>query len=357
MSDAVVDAVSGALGGVVALTATYPLMTINTVQQTRVRKAAQPPPPASGEEEGEGAERKKQQAVARAKPPHGALAEMAALVRKGGWTALFSGLKPALIGTCCSQAVFYFWYSKLRAMAVARHAAAAGSTATIGVAESLLVSSAAGCINVLITNPIWLLATRMQADQQMSKRYAKEGMGQPQVGMLHAVREVLHDYGPLGFWNGVGASLLMVVNPTLQYALYEYLLSVREAVLRGRAATAGRPLRGPPPRPSTLEVFYLSALAKAGATVLTYPMLTVKTRLFTARKGDTEMAYTSVADAIMQIARKEGVGGYFKGLRTKIVQSVLAAALLFVAKDEITLFTRRLLASRRAGVPVKLVAR
>ena len=46
-------------------------------------------------------------------------------------------------------------YSVLRRLAVARRTSSAGPDATIGVAESLLVASAAGCINVLVTNPIW----------------------------------------------------------------------------------------------------------------------------------------------------------------------------------------------------------
>ncbi len=46
-----------------------------------------------------------------------------------------------------------------------------------------------------------------------------------------------------------------------------------------------------------------------------------------------------------------GVPGYYKGLNSKIVQSVLAAALLFVCKEKITDVTRAALlvaAERRA---------
>lgn len=42
------------------------------------------------------------------------------------------------------------------------------------------------------------------------------------------------------------------------------------------------------------------------------------------------------------------MAGYFKGLNSKIVQSVLAAALLFVAKEKITDVTRALLAGAAA---------
>ena len=61
-----------------------------------------------------------------------------------------------------------------------------------------------------------------------------------------------------------------------------------------------------PARASALEVFLLSALAKAGATIVTYPMLTIKTRLYTAKKGDKEMQYAGIVDAATQILRREG---------------------------------------------------
>lgn len=141
----------------------------------------------------------------------------------------------------------------------------------------------------------------------------------------------------------------------LQYALYEYLVKVRMAVRRqqlrrqhGKAAGESGALGvgswlhdanhtlmrcacspGPntptpcPAHPTTralsctravlpavhasaLEVFVLSALAKAGATVVTYPLLTIKTRMYMARKGDKDMQYAGIADAAVQILRKEG---------------------------------------------------
>jgi hypothetical protein len=41
--------------------------------------------------------------------------------------------------------------------------------------------------------------------------------------------------------------------------------------------------------------------------------------------------------------------GYYRGLRTKIVQSVVAAALLFVCKEKITELTRDMLEAAARG--------
>lgn len=292
-------------------------------------------------------------------PPAGStLQQVKQIVAEHGWAGLFPGLHAALVGTTVSQGVYFTLYSALR-----QAAAGEGPDASLTVPQSLAVAALAGAGNVMVTNPIWVVATRLQSHRRVSKTAPgkAEGEGkaggegeedvaveQPEVVPTHApsalaiIREVLHEYGPLGFWNGCSASLVMVINPTLQYSLYEWLLRVR-ARTRGPAA---------PRRPSAGEVFLLSALAKAGATVMTYPMLTVKTRMMTARRGDAHLQYTSVGDAVCKIYRAEGVAGYYQGLQSKLVQSVLAAALLFMAKEEITTFTRRLLLRR----PAKAIA-
>lgn len=286
-------------------------------------------------------------------------------VRTSGWGSLFSGLSASLVGTTVSQGVYFYLYSLLRQAVVERRASAALSaladsrSSEVTVAESLLVAALAGMGNVLLTNPIWMIATRMQAHQKLTRpkisrvrsstgeiisesvsRDPATGLVLPAPGPVAVAREVYSEYGLGGFWNGVAASLVMVINPTIQYAFYEWLVAARSRVRQERSG-------GPPRRPSAGEVFMLSAFAKAGATIITYPLLTVKTRMMSARKTDTAMQYTSVADAIIQIARREGVGGYYRGMRTKIVQSVLAAALLFMCKEKITDFTRELLLGRQ----------
>jgi adenine nucleotide transporter 17 len=48
-------------------------------------------------------------------------------------------------------------------------------------------------------------------------------------------------------------------------------------------------------------------------------------------------------DAIIKMIRYEGFNGFYKGMGTKIVQSVLAAAVLFMVKEELVKQTRYLL--------------
>ncbi len=60
-------------------------------------------------------------------------------------------------------------------------------------------------------------------------------------------------------------------------------------------------------KPSALQVFAVSALAKLGATVCTYPLLLVKARLQSAGKhSQLDRQYTGTADAIQRIWKTEG---------------------------------------------------
>lgn len=52
-------------------------------------------------------------------------------------------------------------------------------------------------------------------------------------------------------------------------------------------------------------------------------------------------------DAILKMIRYEGFNGFYKGMSTKIFQSVLAAAVLFMVKEELVKSTRFLLTRAR----------
>lgn len=96
----------------------------------------------------------------------------------------------------------------------------------------------------------------------------------------------------------------------------------------------------------------LGALAKLGATVVTYPLLVVKSRL-QARQAiglDKKHQYEGTLDAILKMIRYEGLHGFYKGMSTKIVQSVLAAAVLFMVKEELVNGVRWMLLKDAAKV-------
>ncbi|RZC63869.1 hypothetical protein C5167_025643 [Papaver somniferum] len=328
MSDAVINGLAGAGGGIIAQLITYPLQTVNTRQQT-------------DRDHKKGTKRKQDV---------GTLKQMIQVVNTEGWGRLYSGLAPSLFGTAASQGVYYYFYqvfrSKAEAAAIARFKKGHGD-GTVGIFSSLLVAAFSGCVNVLLTNPIWVVVTRMQTHRKASKlpkpsltlsvtpdeELQTSEIEPPPYGTTNAVQELFDEAGVRGFWKGVGPTLLMVSNPSIQFMIYETLLKK----LKARRALIGKANSGVTALEVRSATFLLGAAAKLGATVMTYPLLVVKSRLQAKQVtgGDKNLHYKGTLDAIMKMIQYEGLYCFYRGMSTKITQSVLAAAVLFMVKEEL----------------------
>lgn len=137
------------------------------------------------------------------------------------------------------------------------------------------------------------------------------------LNVLQTILHILHADGPSGFFAGLGPALVLVSNPVLQFSLFEQL---KNKILAARAGT-GAPL-------TDLDFFWLGAVSKLFATSITYPYLTVKSRM---QAGSKDHEYTSAWDGVSQILSREGVQGLYKGVYAKLAQSVITAAILFVS--------------------------
>ncbi|KAK7305839.1 hypothetical protein VNO77_43751 [Canavalia gladiata] len=334
MSEALINGLAGAGGGIIAQLITYPLQTVNTRQQT---------------------ERDPKKDTKNL----GTLERMCQVVKEEGWERLYGGLMPSLVGSAASQGVYYYFYqifrNKAEAAALKQKKMGIGD-GSVGMLSSLLVAALSGCVNVLLTNPIWVVVTRMQTHKKDINR-TPPGQGllvatEPPIlsaveplpyGTGHVIQEIYDEAGVRGFWKGVLPTLIMVSNPSIQFMLYESMLTK----LKKRRAGSKKDGNGV----AALEIFLLGALAKLGATVVTYPLLVVKARLQARqdKTGDRRHHYKGTWDAIIKMIRYEGFYGFYKGMGTKIVQSVLAAAVLFMTKEELVKGVHYLLAKDAAN--------
>jgi adenine nucleotide transporter 17 len=216
--------------------------------------------------------------------------------------------------------------------------------------ESMLAGALAGSATVLITNPIWVVNTRMttrksESDEQVLPG-AKPAKSPSTLGTLLAL---IRDEGPTRLFAGVMPALVLVINPILQYTVFEQMKQFLE---KKRRVT---------PK----DAFYLGALGKLLATSITYPYITVKSRMHVAgRDGSREDMLTT----FRRIIREEGYKGLYggecgrrrgcqlenmlmiPGIGPKVTQSVITAAFLFAFKDALYAYTiaaRKKIASKR----------
>ncbi|KVH93603.1 Mitochondrial carrier domain-containing protein [Cynara cardunculus var. scolymus] len=129
-------------------------------------------------------------------------------------------------------------------------------------------------------------------------------------------------------FDGLGISILLTINPAIQYTAFDQL---KQRLLEGQL--------GNPQSLSALSAFLLGAASKCAATCLTYPAIRCKVMIQSAESSeDTEEVKSrkTVSGALYAIWNKEGFLGFFKGLRAQILKTVLSSALLLMIKEKIT---------------------
>jgi solute carrier family 25 (peroxisomal adenine nucleotide transporter), member 17 len=320
-ADAATEAVAAAAGSILSTVATYPLKTIYTLKALDAKSSGASSAPVDSS---------------------GLAIQALRLLKNGSWRFLYAGLKPAVVETAVSSGVYFYLYSLLRQLAVARRRASSGTkSSNISIAESLMIAAVAGAGNMLITCPAQVVATQMQAQHAPSSR--NRDHLPPSKGVLGTIKAVYDEGGITGFWKGLLPSLILVVNPAVQYMIYEELLKHRRRhkakALSLRPDSAVKLDAG--------EIFATSALAKLGATFATYPMIVVKSRLQAMNKDNADLQYSGTWNAIATIYEQEGVAGFFKGLDTKLLQTVANAALMLMVKEQVYTATRNALKAAR----------
>jgi adenine nucleotide transporter 17 len=239
-----------------------------------------------------------------------------AIVAREGFSGLYAGLESAVFGISLTNFVYYYWYEWTRAWFERAAERAGRASRKLTTVEAMIAGAIAGSATVLLTNPIWVVNTRMTTRRQHK---AEEEDGNGNEGKLpapvvdggegakgkakaKAVRAtstigtflaLLRDEGPQALFAGVVPALVLVINPILQYTLFEQL---KNSVEKRRRITP-------------TIAFCLGALGKLFATSITYPYITVKSQMHVAGDGQKEGMF----EAIRRVVRQEGYSGLYKG--------------------------------------------
>ncbi|GAD99454.1 peroxisomal membrane protein Pmp47 [Paecilomyces variotii No. 5] len=284
-SDNITHALAGAGGGVLSMVLTYPLITLSTRAQVESKRAHST-----------------------------TLDAVRRIVQREGISGLYAGLESALFGISVTNFVYYYWYEWTRAAFEKAAIKAGRASKKLTTVESMIAGAIAGSATVLITNPIWVVNTRMTTRKNESEESLPGAGPKKSRSTLQTLRDLLREEGPRALFSGVLPALILVINPILQYTIFEQLKNVVE---RRRRVT---------PK----DAFYLGALGKILATTITYPYITLKSRMHVASKDGPK---ETLNGTLKKIIRDEGYAGLYKGIGPKVSQSAITAAFLFAFKD------------------------
>ncbi|XP_075880275.1 mitochondrial thiamine pyrophosphate carrier [Nelusetta ayraudi] len=226
-----------------------------------------------------------------------------------GLSAFWKGHVPAQLLSICYGAVQFVSFELLTE---AVHNTTTYDSQTPGA--HFVCGGLAACSATVVCQPLDTLRTR----------FASQGEPKVYSNLRHAVATMLRSEGVLTFYRGLSPTLV---------AVFPY------AGLQFFSYNVFKKLLAPPPKSGNSGGNLRSFLCGSGAGMIsktiTYPFDLFKKRLQVegfgaarARFGQVRH-YKGLVDCAIQIAKEEGVRGYFKGLSPSLVKAALSTGFTF----------------------------
>ncbi|KAG0302279.1 hypothetical protein BGZ98_007651 [Dissophora globulifera] len=274
-----------------------------------------------------------------------------------GFLALYSGLGSDTIATLLSNFVYFYVYMALRQNK--EHRRKSGQLSTI---QELFLGAEAGIISRLFTAPIHVVTTRQQVMgndvvQQQTKATvggakASSSSGKSKVSARSIIQNIYAQDGILGFWAGYAPTVILSINPSITYFLFETIKKF--LVARQTRAIAGtnpsKSVLATAASLTSLQIFFISACSKAVASFLTYPLILTKTKLQTKSEEEEEVdeeaaiggtkekktkSFTGISDVFRTVIKDKGIAGLYTGCQGQVVKGFFSFGLMYMIKDRV----------------------
>ena len=211
--------------------------------------------------------------------------------------ALYRGLTPNIIGNSLGWSLYFLWYAQAQnAMRIYRRYP---EDTQLSSTDFLITSAAAGFATSLLTNPVWVIKTRM-----LSAPASQVGA---YPSMTYGLKAIYREDGWRGYFRGLIPSLAGVTHGAIFFMAYEKLKADRTQMKSGEKL-------------GNMENLVASGLAKIFAGVITYPHQTIRSRMQNYNSAASTSANLGVVGTIKQIWWREGWLGFYKGLGPNLVR-------------------------------------
>ncbi|KAL2244069.1 peroxisomal adenine nucleotide carrier 1-like [Sesamum indicum] len=232
--------------------------------------------------------------------------------------SLYQGLGTKNFQSFISQFIYFYGYSFLKRLYLRESGAK-----SIGTRANLIIAAAAGACTVIVTQPLDTASSKMQTSD---------------FGKSKGLQKSLSESTWSELFDGLGISLLLTANPSIQYTAFDQL---KQRMLKKKNRENSGDVTAPEAL-SAFSAFVLGAVSKCIATCVTYPAIRCKVVIQSAESDENNndnarlRSRKTVSGALYAIWEKEGLLGFFKGLQAQILKTVLSSALLLMIKEKIT---------------------
>ncbi|KAK7749403.1 mitochondrial FAD carrier protein flx1 [Diatrype stigma] len=257
------------------------------------------------------------------------------------FAALYRGLTPNLLGSASSWASFFFFKARAE-RAIVRLKSGGGGSSSDASSSSLtpqdyfVASAVGGLFTQCLTNPIWVLKTRMLSSDR--------GAAGAYPSMWAGAARILRAEGWRGFYRGLGISLFGVTHGAVQFAVYDPL---KKMYLRRRnhldfadggdqGMTTTTTTTGGMQQQQRLgnEVtLVISSVSKLVAGAVTYPYQVIRSRL--QNYNADERFGRGIRGVVRRTWGEEGWRGFYRGIIPGVVRVLPATWVTFLVYENV----------------------
>lgn len=229
-----------------------------------------------------------------------------------GMSGLFKGLGPNLMGVFPSRAIYFWAYSTAKLKVNASLPKCNRDTPFVHVTSA----ATAGFTASTLTNPIWLIKTRLQLDRSS---------GTKSLNIRSCIANIYNDLGIRGFWKGVTASYWGISETMIHFLIYEYLKK-KLAEAQNKRKTDDKTFL------DFAGFMLCGACSKTCATIVAYPHEVARTRL-----REENSVYRSFWQTLFTVYKNEGRRGLYRGLVTQLIRQIPNTAIM-MSTYELTVY-------------------
>ncbi|RPA79840.1 mitochondrial carrier [Ascobolus immersus RN42] len=318
MSDSFIHAFAGAMGGFMSGIATCPLDVIKTKLQAQ------------------GAFRR---ALAEGGKPttdviyKGFTGSVRTIWKDERLRGFYRGLGPIVMGYLPTWGVYFFVYEDLKQRTI--------TNVTLDknlILTQMQAAVIAGASSTMITNPIWVIKTRLMS--QAKHFQGSDSNGQFQYkSTFHAAKTMYQQEGWRAFYSGMGPALLGLTHVAIQFPLYE--LMKRQVAARSESGKTG-----------TWGYLGCTIASKVIASCATYPHEVIRTRLQTQQRANgtsttrigsgpvavngVQPRYKGIVGTAKTILKEEGWRAFYSGMGTNMLRAVPASCVTLVTYETLS---------------------
>ncbi|OBA23893.1 mitochondrial carrier [Metschnikowia bicuspidata var. bicuspidata NRRL YB-4993] len=220
----------------------------------------------------------------------------------------YRGVGPNLFGNVSAWSLYFTLYAEFKRIMANNE----GDVSYFGA------SALAGATLAVITNPIWLLKTRiLSTSGQQENSYRS---------LFDGVKQVIRKEGVLTLWKGTVPSLFLVLQASLQFSFYDHTKDYLMRALGSEDLSAS-------------QFIFASVMSKITSMSLLYPTQVIRSRIQSYNPNNENRDIVGVTKKIWASERR--LKGFYRGLSTNLIRVLPSTCITFLTYET----TKKYLAS------------